>query len=109
MKSEFFVQYGCYLGEVTQHVAVLHDESVPVEVVLDWLQDEFWNDAVEETSNWYGLHGFVADDEEDEDAAEEMIRDHAEVLVEIWDHDAHIGRFCGEADAEVAMELEYVV
>ena len=91
MNSEFFVSYGCYVGYENVHVVVAHNENMSEQDIMDYLCEEFHPRALEVCESYYGLHGFEAEDEDDEEAMVEYIEEHAEVSVEQWDEVEHLG------------------
>jgi hypothetical protein len=108
MKTEFYVSYGCYINMEAEKVIVTYPDFWDFNKVEAALIDEYHSRAIDVGDSYYGLHGFEIDlwEEEEEDeqanAIADFLEDQAEVIVEVWDEDAH----AGSVQSEVT-EIDY--
>jgi hypothetical protein len=105
MKTEFFIEYGCYLEMIAEKVVVEHSKSASLEVIRDWLEEIVWEPAIDSVQGWYGQHGFeIGGEEEDEEEIYQYCVDHTDCFVALWDEEEHGGKVGADAPVD---EYEY--
>ena len=84
--KDYYVMFGCYLSAVEVHLIVQYPDTMPVSEVDDWVANEAYERAIQETEGWVGMYGFELDEEleDDEEAERELIENAAEYVSEPW-------------------------